>query len=105
MLPAILALAYSVLPEAKRAHWSKHNVGYILLYIYFGLWAISSFWVIYDFIWSIIRLNVSIWYIFLFIGQCFFVLDNLACFFLFYSYRKDAPEAAPLVESQAYEGQ
>ena len=102
MVPAIVALIYCVIPEDMRTQWSMHNVGYILLYIFFGFWAISSFWVIYYFISTIIHFTFSIGWIFFFIGEGFFVLDNLACFFLFYSYRKNAAVGgAPLMGNQA----
>lgn len=85
--PVLLNVFIIFVKDEQKTQWAQHNIGYILLYLFFGLWTLSG---VYQVIMWILNLTVifqSLITILAFAQLCTYTLDGLVGLVYYHNFR------------------
>ncbi len=88
--PVLLNCFILFVDDEKKKTWANHNIGGILLYIFFGAWSVfGAYNVIMFLLNSLSLLNLP--YILLLATQCTYTLDGLVGLVYYHNFKKANP--------------
>ena len=103
-----LLIAFTMISQEQREFLAKHNIGYIVLYVVFGLYNLSSAYMIYAslvIIFSGALFQTFFWWIYIGCVGCQ-TISSLAGFFYYHTLRQgvvggNSENTQPLIENNA----